>query len=170
MTTTLLGIRESIKGITITSQETTTTINTDEESEKEKTMNTSTKAYICYEDGTPSEAQTFTSKEDLVKALTDALDMFEAHVTGTSDLRVKEFHCTFSAPKYYPDKNKTWDMVKKTDWKDKVKKFNNLFKDSDKSINLNKFKMDCSNCNKKCRKSKYYDESMSDYCEPDFEV
>lgn len=137
-------------------------------------MNTSTKAYICYEDGTPSEAQTFTSKEDLVKALTDALDMFEAHVSGTSDLRVKEFHCTFSIPKYYPSKWKqTWDKIDERGYKvskdmnkereDQYKLFKHLKNDL-------LFKMDCSKCNTKCRKNKYYDESMADYCEPDFEV
>ena len=130
-------------------------------------------AYICYNDGTPSEAQTFTSKEELVKALTDALDMFDGYNSGSSDLEVKEFHCTFINPHYVPSRSRIWDKIDERGYK--VSKDMNKEREAQYKLlkNLDNdllFKMDCSKCNNKCRKSKYYDDSMADYCEPEFEV
>lgn len=131
-----------------------------------------TKAYICYEDGTPSEAQTFTDRESLVKALTDALDMFESHYEGSSDLAVREFHCTFSSPSGLgiPVKQKTWE--KNDDKSFLVEKNLKLESENYYKVPRNYCSKDCNSCKTTCHKKNkgYYDKSMSDYCEKDFEV
>lgn len=159
--------------ISITSQETTTTIDYNQEKTQEEKTMTAT-AYICYDDGTPSEAQTFTDKDGLVKALTDALDMFDSHESGSTDAEVKEFHCTFIRPKYKKLENSVWDKFDERSYKKDKEMKKYVTKDKyefPKSLmNPCSFKMDCGKCNKKCDKNRYYDKSMDDYCEHDFEV